>query len=141
MKQIFGEYVQGRGAIGLLILRLVFGLALVFHGMGKMGHPMDWMGPGAPVPGFLQFLSFLAEFGGGLALISGLLVPLASLGIVFNMLVAISMVHLKAGDPFVNPKGHSYESAAGYLAVGLLMLFTGPGALSVDAMLFGKKDR
>ena len=98
------------------------------------------MGPHAPVPGFLQGLSVLAEFGGGLALFFGFLMPLAALGIAINMLVAIFMVHLKSGHPFVDPKGgHSYESAAGYLAVALLMLLTGPGALSLDSVVFGKK--
>ena len=36
------------------------------------GGPFGWMGPEAPVPGFLQGMAVLAEFGGGLALILGI---------------------------------------------------------------------
>jgi len=142
MKNIFGSYVGGRGALGLLVVRLVFGLGLVLHGLPKVGTPFNWMGPHAPVPGFLQALSVLAEVGGGAALIVGLLTPLAALGVIINFLVAVFMVHVKSGHPFIGEHGKpSYESAAGYLAVGLLALLTGPGALSLDALIFGKKSR
>jgi putative oxidoreductase len=51
------------------------------------------------------------------------------------------LVHIKAGDPFVaGPKGgRSYELAAVYLCAALGILLTGPGRLSIDALLFGKK--
>lgn len=143
MNRIFGSFVTGRGAIGLLIVRLIFGLGLMLHGLQKIqspGGPLGWMGPHAPVPGLFQGLATLSEFGGGLALILGLLMPLAALGIAFTMLVATYTVHFKMGGPFVGAPGKpSFESSAGYLAVALLMLFTGPGALSLDALIFGKK--
>ncbi len=143
--RMYGDFVGGRGAIGLLLVRLVFGLALMMHGWGKIQHPFNWMdrpGAPAPIPGFLQFLAALSEFGGGLALIVGLLTPLAALGIFFTMLFAVVMVHMKAGDPFVSGGGgKSYESAASYLVVALLMFFTGPGTLSLDHQLFGRKQR
>jgi len=80
-----------------------------------------------------------AEFFGGLALILGLLTPVAALSVAAVMLAAIGMAHLPAGHPFVNAPGQSsYESAAGYLAVVLLLTITGPGALSLDWLLFGR---
>lgn len=141
MNRIFGTFVTGRGAIGLLILRLVFGLGLMLHGLPKIQAPFNWMPASAPVPGILQALAALAEFGGGLAILLGLLTPLAALGVFFTMLVAIGMVHLTAGHPFVasRPGSPSYESAAGYLAVSLLMMITGPGTLSLDHLIFGRR--
>ena len=141
MQWIFGKYVGGRGAVGLLIVRLVFGAGIMLHGWYKLQNPngpMNWMPAGSPVPGVLQALSVLAEFGGGIAIIVGLLTPLASFGLVCNMLVALFMVHVRMGHGFVasKPGQPSYEAAAGYLAVALCMLIAGPGCLSLDALIF-----
>src|SRR5262245_57500072 len=73
--------VSVRVSTGLLILRLVAGLAFIFHGYGKITKPFGWMPPDSGVPGILQALAALSEFGGGLAWMLGLLMPLASLGI------------------------------------------------------------
>ena len=141
MQAVFGEWVRGRGAVGLLIVRLVFGAGIMIHGWQKISSPggmFGWM-PQGGVPPILQGLAAFAEFGGGLALILGLLTPLAGLGIACTMAVAILMVH--RSDPFVGRGGEpSQESAAVYLAVALLMILTGPGALSLDALLFGRRD-
>jgi putative oxidoreductase len=125
------------GSVGLLLLRVVMGVAFMFHGWPKIQNPLGWMGPEAPVQGILQALAALAEFGGGMALIVGLLTRLASLGIMSNMIVALGMVHLPHGDPFVSRTGgRSYELAAVYLACAVLFVLLGPGRFSGDAILF-----
>ena len=137
MAWIFGNFVPGRGAAGLLIVRLVFGLGIMLHGWQKIqspGGPFGWMPPDAHVPALFQGLATLAEFGGGLGMILGLLTPLVALGLICNMLVAIFMVHVPHGDPFVGAGGRSFEPAAHYLAVALLLLVTGPGSWSLDAL-------
>ncbi len=98
------------------------------------------MGPKAPVPGVFQALAALAEFGGGLCWVLGLLTPVASLLILGEMAVALGMVHLPQGHPFVAspPGGPSYEPALGYLAIAVALLLVGPGKLSLDAWLFGR---
>jgi putative oxidoreductase len=126
------------GSVGLLLLRLVVGAAFLFHGWPKIHHPLDWMGPEASMPAILQCLAALSEFGGGMALILGLLTRLATLGIAGVMSVALATVHLPMGHPFVGkPGGPSYELAAVYLACVILLLLLGPGRLSLDALLFG----
>jgi putative oxidoreductase len=126
---------------GLLILRIVAGTAFAFHGWGKIQNPMSWMGPDAPVPGFLQFLAALSEFGGGIAWVLGLFTPIASLGIICTMLVATGMHLFVMKDPFVasGPGQSSYELAAVYLAVAIAFFVTGPGKFSGDAKVFGQK--
>jgi len=141
MERLFGEFIGGRGAIGLLIVRLIFGLGIMLHGWPKIQKPLSWMGPEAPVPGFLQLLAAVSEFGGGLALIIGLLTPLAMFGLACTMLVAIFTVHVPRGDPFVNSRGPSFELAALYLAISLLIMLSGPGMLSLDARLFARRRR
>ncbi|KYF76776.1 DoxX family protein [Sorangium cellulosum] len=126
------------GSVGLLALRVVTGIAFIFHGWGKIQAPFGWMGPTAPVPGFLQALAVLAEVGGGIAWILGLLTPLASLGIAITMAVAVS-VHVMNGDPFFAMGAASYEAAAVYFSISLVLLLLGPGRLSADAAIFGPK--
>jgi putative oxidoreductase len=186
--RIFGNYVPGRAAAGLLIVRFVFGLGIMLHGWQKIqspGGPAGWMNPppaaadthgadsshgeakpeskdrgaakpGEPeknkeaekkgarpqVPAFFQGLATVAEFSGGLGLIVGLLTPIASLGVISTMLVALGMVHLPNGHAFVGEFGKpSFELAALYLAAALLLLLAGPGAWSLDAFLFGSVFR
>jgi putative oxidoreductase len=133
------DTVGGVGSVALLLLRLVVGAAFVLHGWPKIQHAFEWMGPGAAVPGALQGLSALAEFGGGIALILGFVTRLASLGIFCNMIGALAIVHLPHGDPFVGQPGKpSFELAAVYLVCGLVLLILGPGRWSLDALLFRK---
>ncbi len=140
MQRLYAPFVEGRGAVGLLLLRLVFGLALMFHGFPKIQHATSWMGPGAPVPGFFQFLAAFSEFFGGLAFITGLLTPIAALGVAATMLTALITVHFKHGDPFVTLHGESFESPLEYLTLAVMLILTGPGRLSLDALLFGRKN-
>ncbi len=112
----------------------------MFHGYGKIQNPLAWMGPDSAVPGFLQFLGAFSEFGGGLALIIGLLTPLASLGIAITMIVAAGLHAIVLGDPFVSSKGGgSYELSTVYLVIAILFIVTGPGKYSLDRKIFGKR--
>lgn len=124
--------------MALLLVRLVCGLAFVFHGWGKMQAPMSWMGAEAQVPGVFQLLAAIAEFGGGIALMLGLPTRIGAVGIGFTMLVAVSMHRFAMGDPFVNMTGgRSYELAAVFFTVAVLLITTGPGRYSLDRKVFG----
>src|ERR1700722_20951224 len=84
-------------SVGLLILRLVMGVAFAIHGWGKIQSPggaFAWMGPDATMPGVMQLLAVVAEFGGGIALVLGLLTRLAGLGLTCTMAVAAGMGHI-----------------------------------------------
>ena len=122
----------------LVVLRIVVGLAFMLHGWGKIQNPFGWMPPESPVPGILQFLAAFSEFGGGLALILGLLTSLALLGMISTMAVAVILHAFVMKDPFVNMTGgSSYELALVYLSLFLVLLSTGPGKFSADAKIFG----
>lgn len=132
----FGASASPRASVGLLTVRIIFGTALMMHGLPKIRNAFGWMGPDAPVPGFLQALAALAEFGGGLAWIAGLLTPLASLGVLVTMIAGLAMVHIRMGHPFVSASGGpSMELALLYLGVSVLLLLAGPGRFSVDSTL------
>jgi putative oxidoreductase len=128
--------------IGLLLLRSAIGLTLAAHGAQKLfgwfgGYGLEGTG------GFLESLGFrpgrrhalmagLVEFGAGLLLALGLLTPAAAAAVVAVMLVAAVSVHLKAGF-FLTTGGYEYNLVLAVAA--LAVAFTGPGALSLDALL------
>jgi putative oxidoreductase len=140
--RLYPAFVGGPGAAGLLLLRLVMGAAFVLHGLPKIQSPLDWMGKmGAPnpPPAFLQAAAAVAEFGGGLALVLGVLTPLAALGIICTMATAILMVHTPTTHPFVGPPDKGpYEPPLVYLACAVMFLLVGPGRISLDWLLFGR---
>ena len=123
----------------LLLLRVVAGLAFVFHGWPKIQNPFGWMGPDGFAPGLFQALAALSEFIGGIAWMVGLLIPLSSLGIACTMVVAVCMHAFMRGDPFVSAGGSSYELAAIYFCISILLLAAGPGRFSADRKIFGPR--
>ncbi|MFN9691243.1 MAG: DoxX family protein [Vampirovibrionales bacterium] len=122
-----------RLSIALLALRAVVGVAFIFHGFPKFQHAFSWL-DGAGIPPLLQALAAFSEFGGGIALVLGLFTPLASLGILLTMSVAMGLVHFPAGHPFVASEPHapSYELALVYWIIALVLLLTGPAKYSLD---------
>jgi putative oxidoreductase len=128
--------------LGLLLLRLTVGLTLAAHGSQKL---FGWFGaPGreATAKGF-EMLGFhpgrrhvlmagLVETGSGLLLALGLVTPIAAAGVFAVMLVAGVSAHVKQGF-FLTSGGYEYTLVLGL--AGLAVAFTGPGALSLDALL------
>lgn len=146
MKQIFGTFVPGRAAVGLLIVRLLFGIGIALHGYQKLSSPggaFGWADAGLQfqIPTFFQGLATLAELGGGLAMIVGLVTPLAMMGILCTMGVAIIKFHWGVRHAHYVPLrgGFDYEAAAHYFIIALGLLLTGPGTLSLDWWLFGRR--
>jgi putative oxidoreductase len=140
ISKVFGPFLGGRAALGLLLLRVIVGGAFVQHGLPKIQAPFDW-GSSMGIPPVFQALAALAEFGGGLALIFGFLTPLGALGVAFTMAVALKIAHLPAGHPWVGSPGKpSYEDVAFYLAAAIAILLTGPGKFSIDSLLFGRSS-
>lgn len=76
-----------------------------------------------PNPTFSAWAIGLTEFGGGLALLTGIQARLAALVIIFSQLVAIRKVHIKQG--LVN----GFELNLSLIAGLLVIVFHGPGKL------------
>ena len=129
-------------SLALLLLRLNVGIAFVIHGWGKIQSPFSWIPPEAPmhIPAVFQFLAAVAEFCGGIALVIGLITPLASLGIGITMSVALYAQIVLFKAPLVNLQGgNSYEIALAYFCLAVLFLAAGPGKFSVDGLIFGER--
>ena len=123
--------------IGLTILRVAIGAIFMAHGGQKLfvwgfdGVASGFAQMGIPMASVMGPFIGLLEFFGGFALIVGLLTRLASLGLASTMVVAILVVHAKAG--FFNPAG--VEFPLSLLASTLLLVLTGAGSWSVDAII------
>jgi len=100
-------------------------LAVVVWRAPDPGWESIGLGPGA----LLGLLSGGTEFFAGLALIIGLLVRPAALGLTFLTLVAIFSVHIHNGLFMAN---NGYEFALALLGGALAVLLEGAGKLSVD---------
>lgn len=129
-------------AMALLLLRIVVGAAFILHGWAKIQNPMDWMGADSGFPGVLQLLAAVSEFGGGIALVLGFLTTLGAFGIACTMATAVYMHSMILKDPFVAmSKGvTSWELPATYFMVAVFIMIAGPGCLSLDKKIFGKRE-
>lgn len=119
-------------------MRAIVGVAFAFHGYPKLQHPASWMtlamGPRAFAPSWLQAIVALVEFFGGIALVAGLLTPLATALIFCDMFVALFAVELPRGALFVGGE-NSYELTLVYLVFMLGFFLSGPGSISLDYRL------
>ena len=131
----------------LAICRLVLGIVFFIHGaqitLGWFGGygfsgTMHFFTAQLGIPAVFAALAILAQFLGGLGLIIGLLGRIAAFGITAVMLVAIVKVHIPVGF-FMNwsetQKGEGYEYHLLVLALCLLIMVKGSGALSIDRVL------
>jgi putative oxidoreductase len=126
---------------GLLIARLVLGLAIAAHGTQKL---FGWFGGYglAGTGGYLESLGFrpgrlfaataaLSEVTGGVLVTLGLLGPVGPALMISTMLVAIATVHWGKG---FFATGNGFELPFLYAAGALTLAFTGFGGFSIDAL-------
>lgn len=117
MQRLFSTFANGWPGLGLLIQRLVLGIALLYHGIALL----------TGVPGVEQIVPELIGSILGLFILAGLWTPaVGALIATVQLWIALT----GAGD----------ESVAMILAaLGGTLAMIGPGAWSIDARLFGRK--
>jgi putative oxidoreductase len=123
--------------LGLLLLRLGFGPAMMVHGIQKLNKFAELSGSFPDPIGVGSYaslcLAIFAELVCSILLILGLLTPFALAPLIVTMLVAMFIIH---GD---DPWGKQ-ELAFLYLAFYGGLFFTGPGRYSLDHKIFGGKS-
>ena|SRR3989338_2296661 len=129
----------------LTLLRVVLGITLTYHGYGKLfvkgallGTAQFFAAIGIPLANYAAVLVAFVEFFGGLLLLAGLLTRWVSVLLIIEMLVAFFKVHLKQGL-LITPQAYGYEFILLILTVLVVILFNGPGEISLGKMLSKNK--
>lgn len=133
MKKLLStKYSSGAFSTAMLVLRLAVGILMLLHGYDKLMHFaqyknnfLDFLGMGKTLS---LALAVFAEFFCSLFLILGLFTRLATIPLIILTCVIIFKVdhgHVSAEN----------EQVALFLAGYLVLLLTGPGKASIDAMV------
>jgi putative oxidoreductase len=136
-----------------LPLRLIVGFGFMEHGYAKLLHGPDAFiailhALGMPFAGLLGWATIVIELLGGLMILVGAFVPVATVPMVVVLLVAIFTVHLPNGFSSIKLMSYDasgahfgqpgYETDTLYFACLLALCVGGAGPLSLDGWL-GKK--
>jgi len=117
VQRLFSSFADGWPGAGLLLLRLVTGGGLLYGGIASA-----WSAR------YLTMLPPVIVASGGVLLLLGLYTPLA------GVVAAIAEAWIAFSQP-----GNLW-APIGLICLGLSLAMIGPGAWSIDARLFGRKQ-
>ena len=135
-------------------LRLIVGYGFMQHGFAKLSKGPEAFAIvlraiGVPAPHLMAWLTILVEVFGGLAVLLGAFIPLASLPMAAVLLVAIFTVHLPYGFSSIKLMGVTagraqfgppgYETGLLYLACLAALVLGGSGPMAIDGYLRRKR--
>jgi putative oxidoreductase len=121
----------------LLIMRLACSLPFLYHGSAILFGAFGGPGPQGfaafmKLPVIIGYLVGLAQFAGGIAILTGALLRVGAVSVIIVMLGAIFLVHLPHGYD-IGRGGLEYALTEMLLALGLLL--AGPGKYSLASVL------
>jgi putative oxidoreductase len=117
--------------LGKLVLRLVLGGLILFHGISKLHYGIGFvtdMLAKQGLPTSIGYLVYIGEVVAPLLIILGIAGRLGALIVIVNMLFALGLAHTSqftSVDP--NTGGYALELQAMYLFGALSLLLTGMG--------------
>jgi putative oxidoreductase len=122
--------------LGLLVLRVVFGITMMCHGWNKISSGLNgtsnWFASiGMKWPKLQAPLAAYSELLAGALLALGLLTGVGTTLFIALMLIAIVTVHAKVGFFIFLPNG-GWEYCASIIGVSVALSLTGPGKYSLD---------
>jgi putative oxidoreductase len=121
----------------LFIMRLACALPFLYHGSGILFGAFGGPGPAnfaasMQYPVIIGYLVGLAQFGGGLAILTGAFIRVGAVCVIIVMAGAIKLVHLHNGFDVVHG---GMEFPLTLLLVAFGLLFSGAGKYSLGRIL------
>lgn len=126
--------MQSSADLGKLLLRVVLGVLILFHGVSKLIHgPGYILGvvTGAGLPSFIAYGVYVGEVVAPLMLLLGYWTRVGGLIIVINMLVAIGLVHMGQLATLAGTGGWALELQGIFLGTALAIMLLGAGRYSL----------
>jgi putative oxidoreductase len=117
-----------------LMLRLVLGLLMLFHGQAKLVNGIEGivgLVQGLSLPGFLAYLVFLGEVIAPIFLIVGVWTRVAAFLIAGNLVVAVLLVHTSEFFTRADSGAWALELQAFYFFTACAIMILGAGRYSV----------
>jgi putative oxidoreductase len=116
LQRLFSTFADGWPGKGLLLLRLLAAASLIHYGIRDLGKATP----------FALIAPFIGA-GAGVFLLAGLWTPVVGAVVA---VVEVWMAYSRTGDPWIPSM---------LAALGAALAMVGPGAWSIDALLFGRK--
>jgi putative oxidoreductase len=120
--------------IGKLILRITTAGLIMFHGISKIVHGVAFIGGALTqvhIPGFVAYGAYVGEVLAPLFIILGLWTRVASLVVVFNMVVAILLEAHRNLLVIERTGAWGLEAEAFFLLTALAVVLLGSGRYSL----------
>lgn len=119
---------------GKLLLRLTFGILILFHGVAKIENGVGWIAKmlqADGLPGFIAYGAYIGEVIAPVLIILGIFTRPAALVMAFNILVAVFLVVAGKFFTVTDVGAWGLEGEALYFLGGLVIMFLGSGRYSV----------
>jgi putative oxidoreductase len=128
--------------IAKLILRIMVGGLLLFHGIDKALHGVSFiegMLSAHDLPAVVTYGVYIGEIVAPVMLIVGLFTSLAALIVIVNMLMAILLVHTDNLFSLTQYGAWSIEVPLFYLLTSVAIILLGPGKYSADYYIYHRE--
>jgi putative oxidoreductase len=121
LQRLYSTFASGWPGVGLLLLRLLTGAALLYFGLVSA----------LAAPSLTIIVLQIIGIAAGILILIGLWTPVAgTLAAIIKLWIAFSRFHSHYGDPWVPIL---------QAVLGAVLAMVGPGVWSIDARLFGRK--